>query len=775
MPVDPPDSPDLTAGLLPGGESTIDVREYLHKLRRQWKLVVAVVLLAVTVAVVQYLITPKEYVAQTVVQIERRNLTMFTNSQSPWLENWWNFEYYPTQYQLLESRGLAERVVKALSLMDDPDFNPGAAADADGHQGSDADKAALGRLANRLRSGLTVDPIKSTQLVTLSYRSSSPEFASRAVNAFAEAFIDWDREKGSLTVGSASSFLAEQIEKIKQEIADRESQLQSYSRTQDIVDVSPDSNVAYQRLASLNKDYMDVVRDRIEKQARYEELVNTPKETVADAASSGAVSSLRKDQLELERKYDTQLKTFKPDWPPMVELKAQIDRGRQHLDQVVQKEAQRAIDAAQASYQTLQRQEQKIGGEIERAKSDALDQNMATVGFTNLQVEIKTRRELLDELLRRQSETEVALRLQENPESNIRIIDRALVPGSPFRPSLKTNLSTGLLAGLLLGIGLVFVLDFLDRSVKTAEELENLLGLPVLAVIPDVSDKSGRYGYGYGKGYGYGYGYGASRRRAAARAEARPEVKAPPQRWIEKKTAEPARVELAPHDQPRKLVSEAYRSLRTALLLSSAEELRVVAITSAEAGEGKTATVANLAVVMAQLGRRVLVVDADLRKPRQHEVFQVSNREGLVSFLTGSIAGEQIVNRTSVPNLFLVASGPIPPNPSELLASERMHNFLAMARERFDFIILDTPPALAVTDATLIGSAADGVVLCFRAGKVQRDDTRACRDRLLRADVRILGAVLNRYHERGGRYGKRYHQYTAYAEEGSTESANSAA
>lgn len=749
-------------------ERSIDVRDYLHKLHRQWKLLAAMLLLCLLVAVVQFLITPKEYIAQAVIQIERRSLTPFSNTQAPWLESFWNFEYYPTQYQLLASRGLAERVVRNLRLMEDPDFNPGAgAAGADGATGRAEDLAVLAGFANRLRAGLTVDPIKGTQLVQLTYRSSSPEFAAKAVNGFADSFIDWDVESRTATVGSASSFLGEQIDKLKQEVADREAQLQAFSRDQDIVDDTPEANVAYQRLAALNGDYMDVVRQRIERQARYEELVRTPKETVADAQSSGTVTALRKDLLDLERRFDTEFKTFKPDWPPKVEFAAQIERARAHLEDVIDREARRAIEAAQVSYQTLQRQEQTIAGEIERAKSQAMDQNLAKVGFTNLQVEISTRRELLDELLRKQSETEVAVRLQDNRESNIRMVDQALVPGGPFRPSLRNNLTTGLLAGLLLGIGLVFLLDFLDRSVKSAEEVEQLLGLAVLAVIPDVTDKGSRYG----KGYGYGYGYGHSRRREAAKAAAA-EGKGQPQRWVEKKSPEASRVELAPHDHPRQLVSEAYRSLRTALLLASAEELKVVTITSAEAGEGKTATVANLGVVMAQLGRRVLIIDADLRKPRQQEVFKVSNREGLVNFLTGSATAEQIVVRSSVPNLFVVPSGPIPPNPSELLASERMKSFIAMARERYDFVILDTPPALAVTDATLVGAASDGVVLCLRAGKVQRDDARASRDRLLRADVRILGALLNRHHEARGRYGRQYQQYAAYAVDDAAEQAS---
>ena len=753
-PAELPESDYLGAGHL-DSESHFDVREVVQRLRRRWKLIASVVGIALVVAGVQYLITPKEYRATATIQIERRAITPFTQSQTPWLDNWWNMEYYPTQYQLLQSRGLAERVMQNLRLMDDRAFNPGAApqASAGGTPSSADDRAALGGLAARLQSSLTVEPVANTQLVRLSYRSQSPGLAARAANSFAESFIDWGIESRSTTVGKASNFLGKQIEDLKSEIADREAQLQAYSRSEDIIDFDPQSNVTYQRLAALNKDYIEAVRNRIEKQSHHEELAARPKETVADAQSSGLVGDLNKEQLQLEREYATQLKAgFKPDWPPLVELKGKIDRGRTYLDEVVGKQAKRGIQAAYAEYQTALRQQQKLTNEIESLKREAMDQNLVAVGFSNLQVEIKTRRDLLDDLLRRQSETEVSARLQDTRESNVRIVDEALVPSGAFRPSLPTNLTTGLLAGLLLGIGAAFLLEFLDRSVKTAEELERLLGLAVLAVIPDVDERGGYYG------------------RATVAAGSRDKA-----RWIERKKGDPVHVELAPHDRPRQLVSEAYRSLRTALLLSSAEELKVVAITSAEAGEGKTATVANLGVVLAQLGRRVLIIDTDLRKPRQHEVFQVSNREGLVSFLTGSAAAERIVVRTNIANLHLATSGPIPPNPSELLASERMHSFLVMVRERFDFVILDTPPALAVTDATLIGSAADGVVLCFRAGKVQRDDARACRDRLLRAEVRILGAVLNRFREVRGRYGKHYRHYAAYGEGSGEAPADSAA
>jgi capsular exopolysaccharide synthesis family protein len=217
-----------------------------------------------------------------------------------------------------------------------------------------------------------------------------------------------------------------------------------------------------------------------------------------------------------------------------------------------------------------------------------------------------------------------------------------------------------------------------------------------------------------------------------------------------------------PHELPRTQISEAYRSLRTALLLSSARELKVVAVTSAAAGEGKTATATNLAIVLSQLGRPVLIVDADLRKPRLHQVFKISNQTGLVSHLTSTVDADEIVHATTIPNLWITPSGPIAPNPSELLSSDRMFDWLRAARTRFEYIIIDTPPALAVTDATIVGVIADGVVLTLRSGKVTREEARLCRDRLRQADVRILGAVLNRYRSTHSGLGRRYRSYESY-------------
>ncbi len=763
----------------PEPESEFNLAEYLGMLRRHWKLVVVCCVFGLAGAAVHYAITPKQYQATSTIQIERRNLTPLSNGgQNPWLENYWNMEFYPTQYELLQSRGLAERVVKSLDLMADPAFNPGVGASKDGAHGPtpEDDEAVLGSLADQVRGGLSVTPVRGTQLVQLAYSAASPEFAARAANGFAEAFIDMGVQDRYATAGKASSFLTTQIETLKREIQDKENQLQAFSRRSDIVTLDPASNVTVKRLEVLNNSLMEAKRERIEKEAKYHETLNAPKETIADSLSGGMVTELRKEMLNLQRDYDSKLKTYKPDFPEMVTLKTEIEKSQQHINEVIREQAEKARGAAEANYKSMLRQEQSLDSELATLKSQAIDQNSAAVGYTNLKVEIQTRRDLLDELMRKQSETEVAVRLQDTRESNIRIIDKALVPGGPFRPSLRQDVTYGVLLGLLAGIAFAVLIEFLDRTVKSPEEIERKLGLPPLAVIHDVTEMGKAYGYSGNQGHGYGHGDAPPGEKPARVRPSRTAAEKREDRKERKKAAAVSpQIELVPHERPRTLISEAYRSLRTGLLLSSARELKAVAVTSAVAGEGKTATAANLAIVLAQLGRQVLIVDCDLRKPRLHQVFHISNRLGLVNQLTSGAEPAETILPTEVPNLWITPSGPIPPNPSELLSSDRMRDWLRTMRSRFDFVVLDTPPALAVTDATIVGLLVDGVVLTLRSGKVTREEARLCRDRLRQAGIKILGAVLNRYRSLQAGTGKRYKYYESYGAEESQPKAGSAA
>jgi capsular exopolysaccharide synthesis family protein len=466
------------------------------------------------------------------------------------------------------------------------------------------------------------------------------------------------------------------------------------------------------------------------------------------------------DLRRLEQEYEDKLETFRENWPGMVVLREQIAEQRRLVEGFWEQEARIAQDGARADYQTALRQEQALDREIAQLRESLLENSSDSTRYSTLQIELSQRRDLLQQLMQAQSQTEVASGLQGDRESRVRVVDEALVPGRPADPSLRNSAGIGLMGGLMVGLAMALLLEVLDRTIKSTAEAERLLGLPVLATIPDLADegRSGRYGRG-----GYGYGYGAGEKGGGRRKG-----------WLDRGKPEAQSIELVPHTRPRLAVSETYRALRTSLLLSSAMDLKKIAVTSAGAGEGKTATSANLSVVLAQLGGRVLLIDADLRKPRVHEVLGVSKRVGLVNYLTGTAQADQIIQRTKVPELFVIPAGPTPPNPSELLGSKRMVELLDWVSEHFAYIVVDTPPVLAVTDATIVGTIVDGVVLCVRAGKVTREEARACRDRLGRSDVRALGIVLNAHHAAGAGYRKSQHYYAAYGEAEEQEAGSAA-
>ena len=749
-------------GATPELEEHLDLGKYFLALQRRWQVVVACLLVTIGYAVVQYTLTPKEYRASTILQIERKRLATLAMGQTAWLEDWWNMEYYPTQYRLLRSRGMAERVLVHLGLHRDLDWNPGEKAllgsEEESGDASNPDSAAdaqLARMAMGLQGRLEVNPLKETQLVELSFRSTSPEDAARIVNAYADVFIAWGLEDRSATVNKASRFLDRQIQTLRNEIEEEQIRLNSFIASSDFA-LDPAGEALVERQQLLRKQRDAALTTRLNREAAFRELTSLPEEiAVANTPKAARINELKGEVFRLESEYENKLETFKPDWPEMQQLRDDIDTKSAELALLVEDTYRAVVEQASADLQGIRREESALNEELRKLADDARLQNSDALQYNNIITNIDTRKELLTELVKRQSE--VASAVQTTQESNVRVVDRAIVPAGAFRPSLKRGLVLAMAFGLFLGVGIVFVLEFFDRTIKTSEELESLLGLPTLTVIPDLEEgRGGRYG----KGYGYSYGYALKRKAREAKAEGGDDELS---------------IELVPHHRPRLAVSEAYRSLRTALLLSSADELRLVLVTSAQPGEGKTTTSSNLGVVMAQLGRRVLVIDADLRRPNLHKVFKVSNRVGLVNYLTGSAGTDKIFFKTQVPNLTICPSGPIPPNPSELLSSDRLRELLLQVRTGFDFVILDTPPALPVADAVILGPLADGLVLCARAGVLTRDEAKLLRERVGYADLKIFGTVLNRYRSRQHRYGRRYQYYGSYEETSTPRTSSHAA
>ncbi len=726
-------------------EEELDLSRWVGVLHRRWQLIAAVTGCVVVTAIVLYVITPKLYRATTTIQIERNSSTIMSMDPMLDFESYWDAQsFYPTQYKLLESRGLAERVVRNLGLADDPVFNPPRSeriSEATGGTAED-DALRLGGLAGRVQGGISVQPVRNTRLVEISYSASTPALAARVANGVADAYIDWGIETRSDTFGRASSFLASQIEGLKQEIQEKEAQLQAYSRRTDIVALDPTSNVVVQRLEALNRDYTAAVSLRIDKEAKYNEVLNAPRETVADSFSEGLVAQLRRDVFELEQEYANNLETYKPEWPAMQELKARINNSRANLQSVMDQMVEEAKKAARTDYQTALRRERSLEEELTRQKSAAMQLNSASVEYNNLRVEVSTRRQLLDELVRKQSETGVANRLQESRNSNVVIVDRALVPTGAYRPSLRRNLMLGFVLGLMLGLGGVVLLELLDRKVRTSSDIDRILGLPMLGLIPDTSEGAARLSYSQG--------HASPQRGQLERLRSKLDGFRIRRGRSEGPTPS---IELIPHLNTRSTAAEAYRTVRAAVLLSTAGGISSVMVTSANPGEGKTSTSLNLAVVLAQLGEDVLLIDSDLRKPRLHDVLMVSGTKGLVDHLTAEVDPAEIFVRTQVPNLYLTPAGPIPPNPSELLSSGAMRDFMTLANQRFRYVIFDSPPLLAVSDATILGTLADGAILCIGSGLLDRNDGATALEQLAMGGVRILGAVLNLFPTHTESYG----------------------
>lgn len=651
-------------------------------------------------------------------------------------------EFLSTQMRLMKSREIAERVVKRLSLAGNREFHAkrSSVSGSEKKGGPVPSEDAITRAALRIQRDTDVAPIRGTNLIELSYVFTTPRLAADIANAIAETYIEWNLESKFRIVEQTSQFLNTQIEQLKKELDAKEQQLLAYGRQKDIISVDPQTNVTLQKIESLNRDYAAAVADRVAKEARYSEMRTARPEATADALSDGVVSQLRNEHARLERDYAEKLNLFKPEWPAMQQLKAQIDKGRQHLDSVIQETMAKAREAAQSDYLTALRREESLRGLLRSQKSEAMTREGDVVEYNNLRVEILGKKAWLDSLMKRQGEAEIISRLSAERVSNVRVVDRALPPRSRFAPSYEVNGLLALLCGSVFGLGLAFFLSYMDRSLRTVEEVEQYLQLPALGIIPAV-------GAAVAKGRSvYGPKLHRKKKREGGSGE------------------EEASIELLPHRHPGSRVAERYRAFRTALLLSRAGGVKSIVITSSLSQEGKTATALNLAVVLGQLGKRVLLVDADLHRPHLHEVFRVSNRTGLVSVLAENLEPARAIAKTDVPGISVIPSGPSSPNPSGLLSSEAMSEFLEFARLDFDHVVLDAPPVVHVADALVLGHQTDGVVLCVKGGATPREHVARVRDRLLRSNVRILGVLINNLVEDAGEYGRPYVDDGYYSE-----------
>lgn len=758
-------------------EQGIHLRDYLRVVLKHRRMIAAIFVVAViSTGVICFTMEPR-YTGSATLQIERQAPKVAPVQGVEQVESAApdKYDYYQTQYEILGSRTIAARVIRELALEGDARFRK------DGEGGliasflrrarvliiGEPDEPPLGVLGvpsdliDQYIDALSIEPVRNSRLVKLMFTSESAELAAEVANRHIDEYVASSLDQRLEMTLRAKEFLEAELAKAKERVDIAEVALNKFRKENAIVSLDGGrSDVVNVRLGDLNEAFTQAQTDRIGLEAQYQLIKSREYESLPDVLASGLVSQLKGEISKLEVERADLEKRYRPAFPKMKEAIAREAQAKQRLNAEVRK----IVAGVESSYLAAKKREAELGRELDAQREKALHQKDVGSEYDTLQRDVETARGLYANLLERLKDVDVA---EEIKVSNVVVVDRAALPGEPSSPRTLLNLALAAALGIFGGTGIAFLLEYLDRTVKTPEDVEQRLRLPSLGVIPAFDNALSSYGYG-----------GSHARIAAHRGEAngarggRALVKTG-----EKKPA--VSHEMIVERDPRSVVAEAYRAVRTAILMSQSETPpQVVLFTSSAAGEGKTVTAVNQAITLAHAGGRVLLIDADIRKPRIHQVFNVPNGQGLSTYLAGQSELGNVIHSIPVNGfprdaddpsglhgaLEVIPSGPLPPNPAELLGSRRMLEAMKILRTRYDYVIVDTPPVLPVTDAVLLARACDGVVLVVRGQETPLDVVAKSRDRLTQARAKILGVVLNDVDVTGGDYSDYYqYSYSYYA------------
>jgi succinoglycan biosynthesis transport protein ExoP len=640
--------------------------------------------------------------------------------------------YRETQYKVLQSRTLAERVTQTLQLYKNPEFyrnrwpfgliktDPDKIPSASDPGPPDTSADYYRNSVKHFIDSVDVAPVRRSNLVEVSFDSEDPKLAARVANQLAADYIYQNLQvKWDETV-KASEWLQDQLVGLKAKLEKSEDSLQAYAQTNSILFVEEKKNLVNERLAQLQEEYTKAQAERFQKESLYSLVQAGKVQDLPGFLSNRLIQDLAVRLSELERDYAQLTATVKPDYPKAVALKKQIDTVQSALDHQKKALAQNIVD----EYRSAVANEKYLSQALEQQKKDVNEIAEKSIQYNILKREVDTNKQLYEGLLTRLKEAQVSAGLK---ASNVRIVDAAETPKTPIKPRVVLNLALGVILGLGLGIGLAVFQEYLDNTLKTPDEVETLLRLPSLGVLPSFAAN------GAGKTADEKSLSLASARQATARA---------------------------PAIQTNSSLVEAFRSLRTSILLSANPVPKMLLITSALPGEGKTTITVNLGATLASLGNKVVIVDCDMRRPACHRSTGVPNKPGFVQCLTGHVGlPDAILPVPGVANLSVIPCGPIPPNPAEVLSAPIAGELLRQLRSEFEYVLLDSPPLLSVADSRILSTLTDAVVLVVRAYETPYDVVRRARTLLYSAGARILGVALNDVDFRREGYGYGYKGY----------------
>jgi len=742
-----------------GADAVTELVWYAQVVLRRRYVVLACIGTAITIALLVNALSVPIYRATTTIQIDPQapEILTFENIMAGNASFAAYHDFYQTQYTILKSKSVVRLAAERLDLPNRPEF-------------AGRRERPIGRLARWVRSLLprsapskatgekpdplapaiafiqantNITPVRDSQIVLIDVEDRSRQLARDLSNAIAEAYLQFNYENVYGTTTVAREFLTKEVARVQQEISDLEARLQEYGAEKRILSVdSGTQDISQQSLTALNSRAIEAQARLAVAQARWQAVEGVAPSSLPEVLQSALISNLRQKYADLERERSQLAERFGPSWPALQQIEQEMTQARERLQIETEAIAEQVRAVSGNEYLRAKAEVENLKKQLEHQKDEVQRVNRDAIEYASLQSEIESKRAVLAELASRKSQTAASERLRETGTSNIRIIDPAETPNSPIRPRKMRNLLVALAVGLFSGLALAFLLDFLDNTVKDEEDVQRIAGMPVLGHVPH---------------------YRTLRAVPSDASGVRDPVA--------------AEIDLVSHADSLSPFAEAFKNVRTSLLLASPEHPpRGVVVTSCDSEDGKSTVTTNLAIALAQMDRRVLLVDADLRRPRIHRSFGVTNDLGLSNLLSGNARAEEVLRDTDVPGLSIIASGPIPPNPSELLGAPSLRAFLVELEKEhgFDHVILDSPPVGAVTDAVLLSMSLDVMIVVVRAGKTTREFLARTSARLEQSHVRVAGAVLNDVaaDSRGYLYGS-YRHYRSTASQGEIETAAS--
>jgi len=725
---------------LPSQESTL--REYMRVLiKRKWMVTAVVVGIFMAVAIASLRQTPI-YEALGRIAINKADPNLITFKDSGPVVDYYDQSDLDTEVRILQSDLMALQVIRQLNLDRRPEFG-GRSDQKQANLVADplqTDSNRTSALLAMFHGNLHVTDIPNTRIIEIHYNSTDPQLAASAVNTLMDTYKTQNFETKFESTNQASEWLKKQLIELQMKVETSQEKLVRYQKEHEILGTDEKQNIITEKLDELNKEMTMAESDRMQKEAIYRQTQSDDPEVVAAAiiadttgsgagAASGLLDHLREQQVGLRIQVAELSTQFLPSYPKIAQLNSQL----KEIDRQLQSETNKAVDHLKGQYLAALQRETMLRGSFEKQKQEANKLNESAIEYSILKRDLDSNRTLYEGLLGKMKEASVTSSLQSN---NFRIIDAARVPTSPSEPNIPRNLSFALVLGIISGVGLAFLLENMDNTVRTPEQAQAVSALPSLGMIPHGSKS---------------FAHGAAGKRLAL-------------------TASKEVFETVTQVRPQSQMAESYRALRTSLLLSNlGAPPKVIMVTSARPQEGKTTTSINTAIVLAQKGVRVLLLDADLRRPSIHKTLGMGPRSGLSNVLTGSATLQQTIATSPIlPNLFIMPAGTPPPNPAELLASSNMRDLIAELRQQFDHIVIDTPPTLSVTDAVVLSPRADASILVIRSGQTTKQALRRARDILMQVNAHVAGVLLNAvdltspdyyyYYEYQGKYGHYYQE-----------------